>query len=104
MKSSGHDYLGRSTAKESLLISTHRFQNITFHDNFVVGRQNFGSAVTIGSGVDLATLYQATKAQGKIAVGGTASTVAASGGYFQGAGHSALSPLLGLVVDNTLGK
>ena len=103
IKASGHDYLGRSTAKNSLLISTHLFQNITFHDNFTVGKQDLGSAVTVGSGVALNTLYKATKDQGKIFVGGTAATVAPAGGYFQGAGHSALSPIFGLLADNTLG-
>ncbi|SJL12446.1 uncharacterized protein ARMOST_15873 [Armillaria ostoyae] len=102
VKASGHDYLGRSTARNSLLISTHKFQNITFAENFTVSGQNGGSAVTVGSGVPLNTLYQAAKEQGKILVGGSAATVVAAGGYVQGGGHSALSPLLGLAADNVL--
>ncbi|KAK0444270.1 FAD-binding domain-containing protein [Desarmillaria tabescens] len=102
VKASGHDYLGRSTARSSLLISTHKFQNITFAENFTVGGYNEGSAVTVGSGVPLNTLYQAAKEQGKIFVGGVAATVVAAGGYVQGGGHSALSPLLGLASDNVL--
>ena len=35
-------------------------------------------------------------------VGGTAATVSPAGGYIQGAGHSALSPLYGLAADNVL--
>ncbi len=50
------------------------------------------------------TLYQAAKEQGKILVSGVAATVVAAGGYIQGGGHSALSPLLGLAADNVLGK
>jgi len=50
----------------------------------------------------LDTMYELTKAQGKIAVGGTAATVVPAGGYFQGGGHSALSPTLGLAADNCL--
>lgn len=62
-----------------------------------------GSAVTVGSGVGMHTLYLAAKTQGKIFVGGTASTVVAAGGYIQGGGHSVISPTFGLAADNALG-
>lgn len=35
-------------------------------------------------------------------IGGTAATVSPAGGYVQGAGHSAFSPLYGLAADNVL--
>ena len=63
-----------------------------------------GSAVTVGSGVPLNTLYTASKSVGKIIVGGTAANVVAAGGYVQGAGHSAFSPIFGLAADNVLGR
>jgi hypothetical protein len=69
----------------------------------MVGGQNLGSAVTLGSGIPLHVMYQLTKAHGKITVGGTAATVVPSGGYFQGGGHSALSPTFGLLADICLG-
>ncbi|KAF8154716.1 hypothetical protein B0H34DRAFT_676441 [Crassisporium funariophilum] len=102
IKASGHDYLGRSTAKHSLLIHTHKLQSIQFTDNFVVGGVSKGSAVTVGSGVGLGTLYNAAGAQNKIIVGGTAATVVAAGGYAQGGGHSSLSPAYGTASDNAL--
>ncbi|KIK57397.1 hypothetical protein GYMLUDRAFT_46272 [Collybiopsis luxurians FD-317 M1] len=102
IKASGHDYLGRSTAKNALLISTHKLQNIKFSDHFTVKGKDYGSVVTVESGVALNTLYAASKAQGKIFVGGTAASVVYAGGYVQGAGHSALSPAYGLAVDNVL--
>ncbi|GJJ13765.1 hypothetical protein Clacol_008021 [Clathrus columnatus] len=102
IKASGHDYLGRSTAKGSFLIWTRYLQNVTFHDSFQVEGNDLGSAVTVGSGVELHTLYLLTKGKGKIFVGGTAAGVVASGGYVQGAGHSALSPTFGLAADNAL--
>ncbi|KAJ7621434.1 FAD-binding domain-containing protein [Roridomyces roridus] len=102
VKSSGHDYLGRSTAPNSLLIRTTHLRNVTFTDNFFVGGKNLGSAVTAGSGVPAQTVYQEAESQGKIAVLGTAATVCLAGGYLQGGGHSALSPLFGLAVDNAL--
>ncbi|KAJ7881047.1 FAD-binding domain-containing protein [Mycena olivaceomarginata] len=102
VKASGHDYLGRSTAPNSLLIRTSHFQNIAFTDAFYVGTQNLGSAVTVGSGVHLQDLYAQAKNQGKVVVGGSAATVVAAGGYLQGGGHSALAPLFGLAADNVL--
>jgi FAD/FMN-containing dehydrogenase len=58
--------------------------------------------VTLGSGVGLRTVYAAAKAQGKMFVGGTAATISPAGGYVQGAGHSAFSPIFGLAADNVL--
>ncbi|KAF7377556.1 hypothetical protein MSAN_00177900 [Mycena sanguinolenta] len=77
VKSSGHDYLGRSTAPSSLLIHTR-------------------------NGVYAQTVYEQGKVNGKIAVGPAAATVCLGGGWVQGAGHSALSPALGLGADNAL--
>ncbi|KAG6853994.1 hypothetical protein C0991_011651 [Blastosporella zonata] len=102
IKASGHDFLGRSTAKDSLLISTHKFKSIAFADSFFVGSVDKGSTITVGSGVSLSEVYTASGAVGKIVVGGTSSTVVAAGGYVQGAGHSLLSPLLGLAADTCL--
>ncbi|KAJ7218977.1 hypothetical protein B0H12DRAFT_1271690 [Mycena haematopus] len=101
-KSSGHDYLGRSTAPNSLLIHTHKFQNVSFNDSFFIGSKDMGSTVTLGSGAYSQTLYQQGKANGKIAVGAVAATVCNAGGWVQGAGHSALSPTLGLGADTAL--
>ncbi|KAI0061850.1 FAD-binding domain-containing protein [Artomyces pyxidatus] len=102
IKASGHDFLGRSTAKNSLLLWTQYFKDITFSDNYRIGKKDYGSTVTVGSGVGLKVLYGAAKEQGKIFVGGTAATVVAAGGYSQGAGHSAFSPVLGLATDNAV--
>ncbi|KAF7377479.1 hypothetical protein MSAN_00169900 [Mycena sanguinolenta] len=92
VKSSGHDFLGRSTAPSSLLIHTHKFQNISF----------VGSTMTVGSGVYAQTVYEQGKANGRIAVGPAAATVCLGGGWVQGAGHSALSPTFSLGADNAL--
>ncbi|KAJ7205663.1 FAD-binding domain-containing protein [Mycena rebaudengoi] len=100
VKVSGHDYLGRSTAPNSLLISTAKLTDISVSDAFMVGGQSLGPAITVGSGVHSQDLYQQAKARGKIAIGGSAATVCASGGYLRGAGHSSLSPTYGLAADN----
>ncbi|KAJ6554344.1 FAD-binding domain-containing protein [Mycena capillaripes] len=102
IKSSGHDYLGRSTARNSLLIRTSKFQNISFTDSFFVGSEDMGSAVTMGTGVYSNTVYEHGKANGKVALGGLAATICTAGGYVQGGGHSPLSPTFGLASDNAL--
>ncbi|KAI0248046.1 hypothetical protein BJV78DRAFT_1132054 [Lactifluus subvellereus] len=102
IKSSGHDFLGRSTAKNSLLLWTAYFKNITFAEKFPIDGVDQGPVVTVGSGVGLKTIYTAAKAQNKMFVGGTAATVSAAGGYTQGAGHSPFSPTYGLAADNVL--
>ncbi|KAI0248051.1 FAD-binding domain-containing protein [Lactifluus subvellereus] len=102
IKSSGHDLLGRSTARNSLLLWTAYFKNITFLENISIAGADQGPVVTVGSGVGLKTIYVSAKAQNKMFVGGTAATVSAAGGYIQGAGHSAFSPIYGLAADNVL--
>jgi hypothetical protein len=101
MKSSGHDYLGRSTAKNSLLFWTSYFNtNVTFTDHFVIDGKDLGSALTVGPGVPSNILVTQAKAAGKIFVGSTAATVSMAGGYIGGAGHSVWSPIYGLAADN----
>ena len=98
IKSSGHDYLSRSTAKNALLLWTHFLQDITFHNVFT----GHGSTVTISSSIPANALYQAAKLHGKSFVSSTTTTVATATGYMQGGGHSRLSPTFGLTSDNTL--
>ncbi|KAH9957276.1 hypothetical protein BGW80DRAFT_216211 [Lactifluus volemus] len=102
IKSSGHDYLGRSTARHSLLLWTAYLKNTAFSEQFYIAGVDQGPAVTVGSGVGLKTMYAAAKAQNKMFVGGSAATVCAAGGYTQGAGHSGFSPIYGLAADNVL--
>ena len=64
---------------------------------------DLGSVMTAGSGMPLNLLYEETKSVGKFYVGGITATVVLAGGYIQGAGHSAFSPIFGLGADNALG-
>jgi FAD/FMN-containing dehydrogenase len=63
-----------------------------------------GSAVTVGAGVGLKSLYIAANAQNKLFVSGAAATVCTAGGYLQGGGHSPFSPIYGLAADNVFRK
>ncbi|EEH07998.1 FAD binding domain-containing protein [Histoplasma capsulatum G186AR] len=105
IKASGHDFLGRSSAPDSLQISTYRMKDIIFTDDFVpkgCKTGGKGSAVTLGAGVVLTDLYKALSKKGVVAVAGLAHTVAAPGGYIQGGGHSPLGPWKGMASDNAL--
>ncbi|KAL1918879.1 uncharacterized protein VTP21DRAFT_2901 [Calcarisporiella thermophila] len=105
IKNSGHDHLGRSSAPGSLSLWTHHLKNITFHDNFMAENcdlRGTSPAVTVGAGVHWAELYREVKKRNIIIVGGSSATIGAAGGYVQGGGHSALSPLYGLSADNVL--
>ncbi|KAK2590817.1 hypothetical protein QQS21_011504 [Conoideocrella luteorostrata] len=110
IKNSGHCFLGRSTAPESLQISTHKLKSISFTDNFFPeGATNCdgkgagaGSAVTIGAGVQLKQLYMEAAKNNVSVVAGVSHTVGAAGGYVQGGGHSPLGNWKGMASDNAL--
>lgn len=104
VKGSGHDYLGRSTAANSLSIWTKHIRGIEFHDSFKPqGCHDCDSvpAATLGSGEDWGQLYAAAHELGRTFVGGTGDTIGL-GGYLTGGGHSPLSAMLGLAVDQVL--
>jgi FAD/FMN-containing dehydrogenase len=107
IKNTGHCYLGRSSAPESLQIATHALQSIEFVDDFFPTRcgkksESSGSAVTIGAGVQLKRLYTAVAERNLTVVAGLSHTVGAAGGYVQGGGHSPLGTWKGLAADNVL--
>ena len=104
IKNTGHDYLGRSTARGALSIWTHNMKNITFSEAFMPtgGNGSVGSAVTIWAGVQLTELYTAVAGQNKSVVAGMAHSVGAAGGYIQGGGHSPMANLYGQSTDNVI--
>lgn len=64
--------------------------------------ESFGSAVTIGAGVQLKELYVAATKHNVTVVAGLARTIGAAGGYIQGGGHSPLGNWKGMASDNAL--
>ncbi|TPX55076.1 hypothetical protein PhCBS80983_g05623 [Powellomyces hirtus] len=113
VKSTGHDFLGRSTAADSLLIWTHNFKDISVNPSFVPegapkkvkGVPVAGvPAVTVTGGMAWGEVYMyvRTNFPQYTVIGGQAATVGATGGYANGGGHGALSPSFGLAVDNFL--
>ena len=108
IKNSGHDFLGRSSAPDSLQISTHKLENITVVDAFVPSVPPGATippsvrAVTLGAGVQEHQLYTYLETQGVMIVGGSANTVGIAGGYIQGGGHSIMGWIAGMASDNVL--
>ncbi|XWX01146.1 hypothetical protein V2A60_009171 [Cordyceps javanica] len=104
VKSSGHDFLGRSNAPGTLSLWTHHLSNIEYHPTqfkLASGRTLQGNSVTFGSGAIMWDIYQALDKYGQTVVGGGSKTVSA-GGYITGGGHSILSPRYGLAADQVI--
>jgi len=103
IKNTGHDYTGRSAAPHALALWTHNVQPpITLAIDFVPEGCNnpTGNAVTFGAGQTWDGIYKFAEAHNVTVVGGSSATVGAAGGWITGGGHSALSPVFGLGVDN----
>lgn len=104
VKSSGHDFLGRSVAPGSLSLWTHHLNSITYNPGqfkLTSGRVFQGNSVTIGSAAIMWDIYVALDKYNQTVVGGGSKTVSA-GGYISGGGHSILSPKYGLAADQVI--
>ncbi|KAK7060233.1 hypothetical protein VNI00_000998 [Paramarasmius palmivorus] len=107
VKNTGHDYLGRSAARNSFMIWTHHLKNITYNAAFVPANSTSSEtfkALTLEAGVQWQEAYDAAEQNGRVIVGGISAggSVGAAGGWVLGGGHSALAPTYGLGVDNAL--
>ena len=123
VKSTGHDFLGRSTARGGFLIWTHNMKQTLYNPTFVpkgapVTTENtfngdlpfmfshlrllmityvsYTSAVTFGAGVQWSEAFDFVEKHGRFVVGGAVASVGAAGGWVMGGGHGALSPTFGL--------
>jgi hypothetical protein len=107
IKSTGHDFLGRSSGRGSFMIWTHNMKNITYNPTFIpeggLSNETY-NALTLGAGVQWQEAYEAAELHGRFLIGGIApgGSVGAAGGWILGGGHSVLSPQYGLGVDNVL--
>jgi len=103
VKASGHEYQGRSTAPNALLVWVHTMRGIVTEPTF---RPCPGDAprpaLTAQSGDSWGGVYAAADQAGATVVGGSEISVSAAGGYTLGGGHSWTSPTYGMAVDNVL--
>lgn len=105
IKGTGHDYLGRSSAPDSLLIWTHAMRAITVHDRFVPeGCTTPGQpAVSVGAGTRWLEAYQeVTGKHGRYVQGGGCASVGAAGGFLQGGGFGSWSKRYGIAAASLL--
>lgn len=106
IKASGHDYMGRSGGRGSLMIWMVGFDGLEYHDAFVPegcsATAGANLAITAGSGVNMGAAYDFADEHNVTVIGGYATTISWSGGFVQGGGHSVLSPVYGLAADRVL--
>ncbi|KAL5322954.1 hypothetical protein ACEPPN_007479 [Leptodophora sp. 'Broadleaf-Isolate-01'] len=101
VKNTGHDFIGRSTARGALALWTRSLKSIDVISSYT-SKSYHGPAVKIGAGVTGGDAAAALSKIGYRMVGGMCPSVGAAGGYTQGGGHSMLTGLYGLGADNAL--
>lgn len=104
IKGTGHDYLGRSNAPDSLLVWTHAMRDISMHDAFMPrGCDAAEPAVSVGAGVRWVEAYREVTVKHKRYVqGGGCTSVGAAGGFTQGGGFGSWSKKFGTGAGNIL--
>ncbi|CAF3982187.1 unnamed protein product [Rotaria sp. Silwood1] len=103
IKTTGHDYLGRSTAAGSLLLWLHFMTNMTLIPDFSsCTGENVLNAIRLDAGVQWGQVYTWLAQYNLTAIGGASGTVSATGGFLQGGGHGPLTRWKGLAVDQVL--
>ncbi|MCW8445337.1 FAD-dependent oxidoreductase [Fluoribacter gormanii] len=100
VKGTGHDYLGRSNAPNSLLIWTHNLRQVTIQEQFIPQgcpkTQAPTTAVTLAAGTRWIEVYkEVTTNNGRYVQGGGCTTVGAAGGFIQGGGFGSFSKKFG---------
>src|SRR5216683_1266253 len=107
IKGTGHDYLGRSSAPDSLLVWTHKMRGVSTDDAFVPqgcpAAQAGTPAVTVEAGTRWLEAYQeVTLKHGRYFQGGGCTTVGAAGGFMQGGGFGSWSKKFGIAAASML--
>ncbi len=99
VKGTGHDYLGRNCAPDSLLVWTHDMRDITMHDAFVPTGAPAGTApvqaMTVEAGTRWLEAYRAATLAGRFVAGGGCTSVGACGGFTFGSGFGSFSKRYG---------
>ncbi|KAI0138180.1 FAD-binding domain-containing protein [Hypoxylon sp. NC0597] len=104
VKSTGHDYQGRSQAPGALSIWIRHVGGLKNHTSFRPRGCKFtidGRAVTVGGGTAVGDIYDELGKINQTIVAGSGRSVSV-GGYLTGGGHSILSPRYGLGADSVL--
>ena len=100
IKGGGHDYLGRSSAPDSLLVWTHDMRKIDYQQKFVpLGADKSFTAIpviTVEAGARWIDAYTvATSQHNQYVQGGGCASVGVAGGFIQGGGFGSFSKKFG---------
>lgn len=104
IKGTGHDYIRRSTAPNSLSIWTHHMKGLTFRDTFKSQGRSYSidtPAVTMAAGTQMVDVNSAAVLKNLTLLSAVEETVSI-GGYLTGGGYAALAPAYGLAADQVL--
>ncbi|CAF3941543.1 unnamed protein product [Rotaria sordida] len=103
IKTTGHDYLGRSTAADSLLLWLHYMKTMTLIEQYTsCTDENISNAIRLDAGVQWGEVYVWLSTYNLIAIGGASPTVGAIGGFLQSGGHGPLTRWKGMAADQVL--
>jgi FAD/FMN-containing dehydrogenase len=105
VKGTGHDYLGRSAAKDTLLVWTHDLRKIQVDDHFIPAGCKVAAtpAVRVEAGARWLEVYQeVTTRHGRYVQGGGCTSVGAAGGFLQGGGFGSWSKKFGIAAGSLL--
>ncbi|MCH2136601.1 MAG: FAD-binding oxidoreductase [Phycisphaerales bacterium] len=96
IKGTGHDYIGRNNAPDSLLVWTHAMRDVTSHASFVPQGAPEGTkgvpAVSAQAGARWLEGYtEVTTKNGRYVQGGGCTSVGMAGGFMQGGGFGSFS-------------
>lgn len=98
VKSTGHDFNGRSAGAGALSIWMNSWKDVHFYEKYQTSTYS-GPALKIGAGLENRELFAAAEEYGVTGVGGLCTTVAAGGGFMAGGGHGPMTSSLGLAAD-----
>ncbi|KAI1446525.1 FAD-binding domain-containing protein [Annulohypoxylon stygium] len=106
IKNSGHDYMTRNSQKGALALWMHKLQDLAFHEDYLpegcTANLSVGRTVTTGAGASAGDIQNFAHERGSTFITGYSPTIAASGGWVLGGGHSVLSPVYGLGADRVV--
>lgn len=104
VRNTGHDYLGRSAAANTLALRTYKMKKLDYHASFTpkgsaTPSENVG---VMGAGVNAQEAVEYFGSHGMSVTTGGCSSVGIAGGFGQGGGHGPLAPTYGLMVDQAI--
>ncbi|KAK0530764.1 hypothetical protein OC842_003824 [Tilletia horrida] len=103
IKNTGHDYLGRSASRDSLMLWTHKLKSMSYSASFTpdsCAAAGTFPAATLGAGVLAQDSLAFAETNKYTITHGAVGTVGVAGGFALGGGHGPMGPSYGLAVDN----